>query len=128
MDSMLDVRAKELLYRTNDVRATVHISIQALEDHSGRLGSSRLIVIRLLQDISSKSERLPQRVQLPPIKDRKFVNTGSEASVWTGELGENRVVSREVNLPTIGDDWDSSEGRLVLKVCFRFYPRYMVPD
>lgn len=117
MELFMDVRSFARFRRLH-VRLIDSISLtQALEDSSDDLGSARATIVRRLQDLSSESGQFLQRFQLSSITDRKFVSSGSEASIWSGRLGEKPVVARQANLPTVGGSWDSEEGRLVLKVC-----------
>ena len=75
--------------------------------------------VRLLQDISSKSEQLPRRVKLPPVHNRELCNSGGEAFIWTCMLDGKKVIARDARPPE-GKDWTSPSGKDVLKVHISF--------
>ena len=81
----------------------------------------RAMIIRRLQDISDDSGKLPKRVQLPSITNRKYLDAGGEASIWSGQLGNKLVVARQAPHPIDGDDWNSPEGRLILKARYTLH-------
>ena len=74
-------------------------------------------ILRLLQDICSKSGELPSTYWLEHVEVhwRDYISRGGEACIYPGNLGDRRVVVREVSKP--GDAaWMSPEGRKVIEV------------
>ncbi|KAF8313234.1 hypothetical protein DL93DRAFT_1184685 [Clavulina sp. PMI_390] len=60
---------------------TEFVSLQALDHPQNDLGDDRPRAIRLLQDLVSQSERLPQRVKILPVRNRVFRDAGGEAVI-----------------------------------------------
>lgn len=75
-------------------------------------------MLRLLQDICSASGELPSKYWLHNVNVnwRKYVARGGEAAIYEGQMGQQKVVVREVYRPD-GSDWSSSSGEQVIKVC-----------
>lgn len=78
-------------------------------------GLSRDKVVRCLQNVVGDYGRLPQRVCLPAVTERRFVGAGGEASIWLAKLKGKQVISRECPHPEDGD-WDGVIGKRILKV------------
>lgn len=62
------------------------------------------------------SGRLPGPLQLTSITNLKFVRAGAEASVWLGQHQGRVVTELQINHPTTGEEWDSEEGRQIIRV------------
>lgn len=111
------MRVETSLLCVNSGIITLHLHhcLQALKDHSNRLGTSRSGVLLLLQDVSSTTGLLPHRLRLASVPNLKYRRHGGEASIWIGTMGDQEVVSRQTKPPSDGD-WESEEGQAILKV------------
>lgn len=94
------------------------------------LNLARDLAVRRVQDIAGESGTLPRKVHLPAIDDRRHIGGGGEATIWRAKLKGKLIVSRECNPPD-GGDWNSEDGKAILKVSRRglhIYECYSSPS
>jgi len=114
-----DARAARFSDLVHHVSPVIYFVIQ----HSDRMPQQCLArvpsydILRLLQDICSKSGELPSTYWLEHVEVhwRYYISRGGEACIYPGNLGGRSVVVCEVSKP--GDAaWSSPEGRQVIEV------------
>lgn len=98
---------------------TDNTSLQCLVHTSSRPPTD---ILRLLQDICSRSSELPTSYWLDGVEVhwRDYIAGGGEACIYPGTLGDLRVVIREVSKPE-NSTWTSLAGNRITEVsdCYR---------
>lgn len=82
--------------------------------------------LRLLQDLCTRSGELPACFRLENVTFNRgeLVGKGGEASVYAGQLNNQKVVVREIVMTR--DFWRSPEGKKIIKVTAILEPIHQV--
>ncbi|KAF8310704.1 kinase-like protein [Clavulina sp. PMI_390] len=111
-----DPESFDIMDRHTNEDFFLEILQSALDNPPQRLGTNRPRILRSLQNIVTRSSKLPRRVRTLKVLNRKFKTAGGEASIWSAHLDGKAVALREAHPPENGD-WTSSEGhRIVMAI------------